>query len=206
MEDKKKFDFIFPSGDNIYFTSDTHFHHENILKFCNRPFSDIQEMDNKLVENWNSVVSEDSLVFHLGDFAWGGYNAWKHVRDRLNGEIILIKGNHEEKNMTQTAERELFSLVAYQVKIRVEDRAVYLNHYPFLTYAGVYRIEKDMVWQLYGHTHSGPLSSNGKDMSRLEMAFPTQYDVGVDNNSFRPISWNSVKEIINAQVAKANSE
>lgn len=206
MEDKKKFDFIFPSGDNIYFTSDTHFHHGNILKFCNRPFSDIQEMDNKLVENWNSVVSEDSLVFHLGDFAWGGYNAWKNVRDRLNGEIILIKGNHDEKRMTQTAERELFSLVAYQLKIRVEDRAVYLNHYPFLTYAGVYRIEKDMVWQLYGHTHSGPLSSNGKDMSRLEIAFPTQYDVGVDNNNFKPISWNSVKEIINAQVAKANSE
>ena len=108
--------------------------------------------------------------------------------------------------MTQTAERELFSLVAYQLKIRVEDRAVYLNHYPFLTYAGVYRIEKDMVWQLYGHTHSGPLSSNGKDMSRLEMTFSTQYDVGVDNNNFKPISWNSVKEIINAQVAKANSE
>ena len=95
MDEKKKFDFVFSSGEELFFTSDTHFHHENIIKFCNRPFTDVQEMDNILVERWNEVVPVDATVFHLGDFAWGGYNVWKNVRERLNGEIILIKGNHK---------------------------------------------------------------------------------------------------------------
>lgn len=206
MDEKKKFNFVFSSGEELFFTSDTHFHHENIIKFCNRPFTDVQEMDNILVERWNKVVPVDATVFHLGDFAWGGYNAWKNVREQLNGDIVLIKGNHDQKNMTATAEKELFSFVTYQLSIRIGGRALYLNHYPFLTYAGVYRIEKDMVWQLYGHTHSGPYSNNGKDLTRLQMTFPTQYDVGVDNNDFRPISWVEVCEKINKQVADRNTE
>ena len=200
MDEKKKFDFVFSSGEELFFTSDTHFHHENIIKFCNRPFTDVQEMDNILVERWNKVVPVDATVFHLGDFAWGGYNAWKNVRERLNGRIILVKGNHDDKNMTSMAANELFSLVTYQLKVKIEDRVVYLNHYPFLTYAGVYRRKEDMIWQLYGHVHTGPLSSNGKDLSRMQMAYPTQYDVGVDNNHFRPISWEEVKDKIEAKI------
>jgi len=56
----------------IFFTSDTHFSHSNIIKFCDRPFSDVNEMNTALINNWNKVVPEDGIVFHLGDFAWSG--------------------------------------------------------------------------------------------------------------------------------------
>jgi len=55
-------------------------------------------MDYKLIENWNKKVPPSGLVFHLGDFAWGGYETWKKVREQLNGDIILIKGNHKYFN------------------------------------------------------------------------------------------------------------
>lgn len=55
---------------NIFFTSDTHFWHENIIKFCNRPFSSVEEMNDTIIENWNKVVGENDIVFHLGDFVF----------------------------------------------------------------------------------------------------------------------------------------
>lgn len=91
----EKINFKYKDGSNVYLTSDTHFNHENIIRFCKRPFKDAEEMNQILIENWNKKVPKDGLVFHLGDFAWGGYEAWKNVREQLNGEIILIKGNHK---------------------------------------------------------------------------------------------------------------
>ena len=55
-------------------------------------------MNRKLIENWNNKVPKDGLVFHLGDFAWGGSDVWKNIREQLNGDIILIKGNHKYFN------------------------------------------------------------------------------------------------------------
>lgn len=89
---EQKFEF---SAKNTFFTSDTHFGHANIIKLCNRPFKDVEEMNEKLIENWNKVVSEDGTVFHLGDFAFGGSGLWNSVIPRLNGQIYLIIGNHE---------------------------------------------------------------------------------------------------------------
>ena len=200
MDDKKKYDFIFEDGKKIFFTSDSHANHFNIIGSCNRPFKDENEMNEALIEKWNSVVDEDSIVFHLGDFAWGGYIKWKLFRDALNGHIILIKGNHDDKNLTTTGEKEFFDFVAYQMKIRIGKRAVYLNHYPFLCYAGTYREPKDQVWALHGHIHLGPNSLSGLDVPRMEYLLPTQYDVGVDMNDFTPISWEEVKKKIEFQV------
>jgi hypothetical protein len=106
----------------------------------------------------------------------------------------LIKGNHDDKNLTTTGEKEFFDFVAYQMKIRIGKRAVYLNHYPFLCYAGTYREPKDQVWALHGHIHLGPNSLSGLDVPRMEYLLPTQYDVGVDMNDFAPISWEEVKK------------
>ena len=181
----------------------THFGHDNIIKFCDRPFKDIEEMDRKLIENWNKKVPQDGLVFHLGDFAWGGYEIWKNIRDQLNGDIILIKGNHDQKNMSAMAEQELFKHVNWQMYIQIEHRKLWLNHYPFLCYAGVYREPQKLIYQLYGHVHSGPLSTTGLDNDRLTMCFPTQYDVGVDNNDFAPVSFLKIREIIEQQIKKA---
>ena len=71
MTDKFKFD-----PEHTFFTSDTHFGHANIINLCNRPFKDVNHMNDMLVENWNSVVSDDDTVFHLGDFALGGSAVW----------------------------------------------------------------------------------------------------------------------------------
>lgn len=85
----------FPSGGKIFFTSDTHFCHKNIISYAGRPFFSTEEMDKALIENWNSVVPEDGIVFHLGDFCFGGNTQWKTIRKKLNGKIYLILGNHE---------------------------------------------------------------------------------------------------------------
>jgi calcineurin-like phosphoesterase family protein len=159
-------------------------------------------MNYKLIENWNKKVPHDGIVFHLGDFAWGGHPFWKSIREQLNGKIILIKGNHDEKNLTQTAAQELFEHVAYQMKIEVEGRKMYLNHFPFLCYAGVYRDPKGLVYSIYGHVHSGP-DKRGEDIPRLVHTFPTQYDVGVDNNNYEPISWYELNEKIQKQLLKS---
>ena len=159
-------------------------------------------MNYKLIENWNKKVPQDGLVFHLGDFAWGGYEFWKRIREQLNGKIILIRGNHDEKNCTPTAEQELFEQVSYQMKIEVEGREIYLNHYPFLCYAGVYREPSKLVFQAYGHIHSGE-GKKGQDIPRLIHTYPMQYDVGVDNNNYEPISWAELNEKIQKQLLKS---
>ena len=159
-------------------------------------------MNYKLIDNWNKKVPQDGLVFHLGDFAWGGYEAWKKIREQLNGDIILIKGNHDQKNMSSTAEQELFQYVTWQMLIEIEGRKVILNHFPFLCYAGVYREPKKLVFSLFGHVHSGP-GKKGEDIPRLVHTYPTQYDVGVDNNNYEPISWYEVNEKIQKQLLKS---
>ena len=90
----------FPES-GVFFTSDTHFNHEAILRFCDRPFTSIQEHDKVLIDNWNSVVGPEDTVFHLGDFCFGGFPKWKEIREQLNGHIILIVGNHDDRNRTQ---------------------------------------------------------------------------------------------------------
>ena len=77
-------------GSRVFFTSDTHFNHTNIIRFCDRPFGSTEEMNEKLIGNWNSVVGPDDIVFHLGDFCLGGSAEWTKVLDRLNGKIYLI--------------------------------------------------------------------------------------------------------------------
>lgn len=197
-----KVDVKYNDGSKVFFTSDSHYGHSNILKFCDRPFKDVEEMDRMLIENWNKKVPHDGLVFHLGDFAWGGYEFWKKIRDQLNGEIILIKGNHDQKNMSSTAEQELFKYVSWQMLIEIEGRKIWLNHFPFLCYAGVYREPKKLVYSLYGHVHSGP-DKKGQDIPRLIHTYPMQYDVGVDNNNYEPISWEELNNKIQLQLLKS---
>jgi calcineurin-like phosphoesterase family protein len=104
--------------------------------------------------------------------------------------------------MSSTAEQTLFKYSAWQMLIEVEGRKVLLNHFPFLCYAGVYRDPKGLVYSLFGHVHSGP-GKKGEDIPRLIHTFPTQYDVGVDNNDYEPISWYEVNEKIQKQLLKS---
>ena len=80
----------------VFFTSDLHIGHENAIKFDNRPFNNVEEMTEELIRRWNSKVKPGDLVYVLGDMIWKMTNEQcKEVIQRLNGQIILIKGNHD---------------------------------------------------------------------------------------------------------------
>ncbi len=107
------------SGDNLFFTSNTHFFHEGIIKFCNRHFESVEEMNETLIQNWNTVAPEDGTVFHLGDLTFGGWREWMSAFNRLNGNIYLILGNHDMKNAKQGF-MDRFEHVSQQMSISVD--------------------------------------------------------------------------------------
>ena len=189
------------NAEHTFFTSDTHFNHANIIKFCNRPFKDVEQMNEVMIANWNSVIGKDDTVFHLGDFCLGGEAEWTKILDRLNGKIYLIMGNHDLKNIRQGFISR-FEHVAMQMRIEIGKKRIYLCHYPFLCFEGSY---KDDVWQLFGHVHTRR-SNSGIDAGRLQYLYPTQYDVGVDNNNFTPVSFGQVKRIIDKQVEQSKEK
>ena len=184
--------------EGLFFTSDTHFNHANIIRFCSRPFETVEEMNEQLILRWNEVVAPDDTVFHLGAFALGGSAGWTKVLDRLNGKIHLIMGNHDLKNLRQGFMGR-FEEVTMQRYIQVGKVSLYLNHHPFLCFEGA---QRDNCWQLFGHVHTCP-NNTGVDADRLPLLYPTQYDVGVDNNDYRPVSFLEVERRILRQIEKA---
>ena len=184
--------------DNVWFTSDTHFCHGNILRFCGRPFGSVDEMDEEMIRRWNAKVPADGVIFHLGDFCYGKCSKWNAILDSLNGRKFLVLGNHDITRLKEPSVGR-FEQVSMQMFIDVGGQRIVLNHNPFLCYGGAFRD----IWQLFGHVHSGPRSNAGIDIPRLKMLFPRQYDVGVDNNDFTPVSFLEVKEKIEAAVREA---
>jgi len=85
---------------NIFFTADHHFGHANIIKFSERPFESLEHMNEELIKRWNEKIGKDDTVYHLGDFSLGKPDFTKEILDRLNGNIHLIKGNHEGAALT----------------------------------------------------------------------------------------------------------
>ena len=180
----------------VLFTSDTHFCHKNIIRICNRPFKDVEDMNDQLVENWNKVVHKDSHVFHLGDFALGGVTAWNSILDRLNGNIHLIMGNHDYQNARAIPVDRFASIDdMLQIQIKEDEQFLTLCHYPFLTWGGY---EKG-VWNLYGHYHTQPGHI-------LQGTSCKQYDVGVEQNNYTPLTYQQVKQIINEQISRFTAE
>ena len=106
------------NAEHTFFTSDTHFNHANIIRFCNRPFKDAEQMNEVMIANWNRVIGTDDTVFHLGDFCLGGAVEWTKILDRLNGKIYLILGNHDLKNIRQGF-IDRFEHVAMQMHIEI---------------------------------------------------------------------------------------
>ncbi|MCK0513996.1 metallophosphoesterase [Anaerobiospirillum sp. NML120448] len=184
----------------VFFTSDTHFGHSNIIKYCQRPFNSAEHMDEVLINNWNEVVSPQDIVFHLGDFCFGSDKEWIKILQRLNGTKYLILGNHDLKKIANSSQiQDYFADINMQMRVVVDKQKMLLNHYPFLCFEGGYQ----NVWQLFGHVHSSK-HSTGLDKERLVHLFPTQYDVGVDNNNYRPVSFAQVSQIITEQQANAH--
>jgi calcineurin-like phosphoesterase family protein len=157
----------------IYFTSDQHYGHQNIIKFCHRPFKDRDEMDEQMIANHNTLVTDEDIVYHLGDFAFIDPPLYLA---RLKGrEHHLILGNHDYNRKTKLY---LFTSVQDVLYLRYEGIRFFLSHYAHRTW----RNSSHGSFQLYGHSH-GNLSEMGRSM-----------DVGVDAHSFCPISIDKVIE------------
>lgn len=93
---------------NIYFISDMHFHHNNIIDFANRPFLSVEEMNMKMIENWNNVVQKDDIVYHLGDFSMkSNKEEVNKILNQLNGNITLVKGNHDKVGQYRYIEADI---------------------------------------------------------------------------------------------------
>lgn len=137
----------------VWWTSDTHFFHENIIKYCNRPFSDQHEMNDFMIERWNSRVNNGDVVIHVGDFLFGKKNDWNNILDRLNGDIVLVEGNHDRQNLKDASIRSRFKEIhnLWEVRIGDSNRIFSVCHYPMLTWRG--RWYGDI--HVHGHSHGG---------------------------------------------------
>lgn len=180
---------------NIFFTSDLHLNHENIIGWCGRPFKDIEEMNQAIIDNWNKVVGKNDIVFDLGDFCFGGSAEWKKFTESLNGIHVLIPGNHDWKNRC-FKHKDFFYEVRSQYFVTVDGQQIWLSHFPFLTWSGKER----GVWNLHGHVHLSTYKNTGIDYETMKTASPTQYDVGTDWHQFTPVSFQQVKEAIERQI------
>ena len=194
----KQFIYTEEEAKKFYFVSDTHFMHENIIKYCKRPFKSIEENDEELIRRWNEKVPEDGIVFHLGDVAFGDPDKVDKILEQLNGTIYLVIGNHDWRRIVNQ-HKWRFEMMTQQINMKIGKRHIILNHYPMLAFSGAWRGE-DATYQLFGHVHTSPYTDEGLDQQRMKMLFTSQYDVGVDNNNFTPVSWKEVDQIINNQM------
>lgn len=188
------------SSKNLFFTSDTHFGQMYALRFGKRPFDSVEEMNEGLIRRWNETVPQDGIVFHLGDFGKPQWRILHNIAHQLNGEIHLILGNHDQDDINAWMLGR-FESVSRQKEIIVDGQPIILNHYPLLCFGGAY----DGTWQLFGHVHTGPEGLRGMDAHRLVHLHPHQYDVGVDNNDLRPVSFYQIKSIMEKQLEEARN-
>jgi calcineurin-like phosphoesterase family protein len=163
-----------------FFTADSHFNHTKILKYCNRPFNNVEEMNAVIINNLNSVVGKKDNIWHLGDFAFGkDVNELKKIFNRLNGNKFLILGNHDKVNLMSQLDWKSIEIFK---EISVGGNPIILMHYAMR----VWPASHFGSWQLYGHSH-GQLLDDPNLLS---------WDVGVDNNNFYPVSYDRIKEIM----------
>jgi calcineurin-like phosphoesterase family protein len=191
-----------PRKKTIWFTADLHFGHRNIIKYCRRPWSNVEEMDEALITNWNTVVKPDDEVWNLGDVAHCCTPSYaQYCLQQLNGKHHLVLGNHDD-----SISKTIFASVngGYQ-EIEVDDQKMVLCHYAMREWHHALR----GVWHLYGHTHAA-LRPFGKSV-----------DVGVDNAAevlglaagapgapatYRPISFEELQRFMSTQAIGPHPE
>lgn len=166
-----------------FFTSDLHLGHSNIIKYENRPFANVQEMDEKLIENWNSVVTKSDEVYILGDVSFHQNEVTtKRLLRKLNGRKYLILGNHDQMIKQTPMLRDEFVWVKDYAKIHVGDTKVILFHFPIQTWD----CQHHGALHFYGHIHSN-IGSHP-----MLYDIPNSYNVGVDVNDYRPVSFEEI--------------
>lgn len=184
----------------IWFTSDLHFGHKQILSYCPRPWETLDQMHNGLIENWNDSVQEDDEVFILGDLALCGFQEFSEYCRALRGKKYLIKGNHDKYSNGQY--NRLGIKVFHEVKMLIAGHTVRLSHYPYAPEwyrrPFVYKSELRFLERrppriageilLHGHTHT-----------RYKRA-GNRIHVGVDAWDYRPASAREIESLISKPV------
>lgn len=170
-----------------WFTSDQHFLHSNIINYCDRPFSTIEEMDEKLIEDWNAFIKDGDTIFHLGDFSLGTFEQVAPIFKRLNGRIVMLDmdWHHDRRWIVfarHSAEIKNLKLISPSTVIKLDEQYIHLSHYPLARWDR----QHYGSWHLFGHCH-GRFRPVGLAM-----------DVGVDAvehevGKFRPLSLDEVK-------------
>ena len=145
-----------------FYISDLHIGHENILRFDNRPFADVNEMNNKLIENWNARVRSDDTVYILGDFIWAKESEWPSIVGSLAGNKVLIRGNHDPKQFS-AATRRMFQEITDLKEIKDSGKHVVMCHYPIPFFATVYKgnIIKNLIMDCQSYTKYRPNETTG---------------------------------------------
>ena len=159
----------------IWFTSDTHFEHAAIIKYCNRPFADVTSMNEHLVQRWNMWVKPSDIVVHTGDVGMGNYLNAEPFLSRLSGRKVLCAGNHDSKNY-----RRLVSSLGWFVMNELVVNDTLIRHYP------LQMNECCDDWELVVHGHS-----------HGQLIAAKHIDVGVDGsrgvfNEYGPVEASAV--------------
>jgi calcineurin-like phosphoesterase family protein len=156
-----------------FFTADYHFDHRNIIKYCNRPFSSVEEMNEGLISNTNKVVSPHDNLVIAGDITLHPNSelVYKKFINKLNGNKIILKGNHDY--WMNKSERYIYHLT-------INKQFIAVSHYPMRSWNRSFHGS----WNLHGHEH-GTLEP-----------LKNQWDIGVDNNNYCPISFEEITKII----------
>lgn len=193
------FFFLYNNPMKIFFTSDTHFGHARIIELSGRPFSDVEAMNNALVEKWNAVVGPGDVVYHLGD-AFMGPPETVQIRKRLNGKIILIKGNHDKKDALLLSAG--IDEIHRRLEIEVDGHKLYLAHIPkHLPDPTARTYPPDLVqdppvyydYFLCGHVHN-QWKRQGKTIN-----------VGVDVSDFTPLTLQQLLARDDAQIPSSST-
>lgn len=178
---------------NTYFTSDTHYFHANIIKYSNRPFSSVDEMNEHLISEHNKIVKPEDELYHLGDFGFASNSKLLEVISRLNGHKHFIYGNHDKAIMSDPKSfigKNGFESIQYYKEIKRDNVTICLFHYG----ARVWNKSHHGSYFLYGHSH-GSLPP-----------FNRSVDVGVDakfiNNEYRPVSLEEIHNFMSKQVVE----
>ena len=174
-----------------FYIADTHYGHNNILKYDNRPFMSVEEMDRALIRNWNNAVSPEDRVYILGDFSWYDKKSTGKVLDELNGTKILIIGNHD--HVTDKL-KDKFAARYDCLEINDGGKTVILSHYPIPFWNKQFY---DSV-HLYGHVHNSHqwnICEHWADELRQLQALPIKmYNVGcmMDWMGYTPRTLNEI--------------
>ncbi len=167
----------------IYFSSDLHGHHSNIIKHCNRPFDSIEDMNDAMIQNINRVVKPNDTMYVIGDFVWWGGSDEQIANfcRKINCKNLhLVIGNHDEPILDKL--KPHFVSGDYLKEIRHAQRTIVMCHYAMRTWNQSHRGS----FHLYGHSH-GQLPDDPHSYS---------FDVGVDCHNFKPLSIEEVFEIM----------